>query len=150
MDEPTKAGLSADELLTMRAVAIAAGVSPTTIKNWVDRDVDALPMRDVRGKRFIRWGDFVTFVQGHPDLPAAASAGRQPHHGREAPSRPSTTDLATLRAIAQDARAAAAAASDAALQTAELHLKTVQSLRTAIAALDSALAMALASDTLND
>jgi hypothetical protein len=100
-------------------------------------------MRDVRGKRFIRWGDFVTFVQGHPDLPAAASGGRQPHHGREAPSRPSTTDLATLRAIAQDARAAAAAASDAALQTAELHLKTVQSLRTAIAALDSALAMAL-------
>jgi hypothetical protein len=47
-------------------------------------------------------------------------------------------------------RAAAAAASDAALETAELHLKTVQRLRTAIAALDSALMVALASNTVND
>lgn len=138
-----------DDLLTASKLATCAGVSATTIRNWIDRE-DGLPIRKVHDKPLIRWSDLVSFVGTHPELPAAAALSLRIRAPAGESAGAVAGELATLRAIAQDARAAAAAASDAALHTAEMHMQTVRSLRTAIAALDSALAMALADDTLND
>ena len=135
-----------------RQIAEVAGISPTTIANWARRENDPLPANREADRTVFAWGDLVSFARAHRELPAARKFINRLRERPEAGgvSNQFRADSETLRAIAQYARAAAAAASDAALETAELHLKTVRSLRTTIAALDSALTLALASDTLHD
>lgn len=140
---------SSDQFST-RELAVRSGISATTLTNWAHRQDDALPSRIDGGKRLYRWGDLVQFAHNHPGLSAARMfLNRIRPRSADTQDQPRPDD-ATVRTVAQYARAAAAAASDAALEAAELHLKTVRSLHTAIAALDSALMVALASDTLHD
>ncbi|TDK84585.1 hypothetical protein [Mycolicibacterium mucogenicum] len=145
-------------MLSARQLAFAAGISATTVKNWAGRPDHALPGHDVGARKMFRWGDLVSFVESHPELPTAAKLAaklRARVHSSAGAAAPA--DPETLKAIARDAKAAASAASDAALRAAQNardaadgHLQMVQDLRTAIAALDSALTLALAPDTLND
>jgi hypothetical protein len=104
-----------------------------------------------------RWGDLVSFVESHPELPSAAKLGAKLRTRAHSSGEAAPADPETLKAIARDAKAAASAASDAALRAAQNardaadgHLQMVQDLRTAIATLDSALTVALAPGTLND
>lgn len=142
-------------MLSARQLALAAGISATTVKNWAGLPDHALLGHDVGTRKMFRWGDLISFVESHPELPTAAKLAaklRRRVHSSAVPA-----DLETLKAIARDAKAAASAASDAALRAAQNardaadgHLQVVQDLRTAIAALDSALTVALAPGTLND
>ncbi|MCV7301218.1 hypothetical protein H7J93_16485 [Mycobacterium barrassiae] len=133
-----------------RQLADRSGISATTITKWAAREDDPLPAQTSGNRKLFRWGDLVAFSNRHPELSAARNFLNRIRTRPNNPANELPQDRETIRAIAQYARAAAAAASDAALETAELHLKTVRSLRTTIAALDSALTLALPSETLHD
>lgn len=145
-------------MLSARQLALAAQISATTVKNWSGLPDNPLPGHPIGTKKMFRWGDLVSFVESHPELPTAAKlAAKLRARVHSSTDAAAPADPETLKAIARDAKAAASAASDAALRAAQNardaadgHLQMVQDLRTAIAALDSALTVALAPGTLND
>lgn len=134
------------ELMSARRLADKSAVSASTIKNWTLHATDPLPTHRHGGRIVYRWGDLVSFVNGHPWLPAAAKTAarlRGPVRDRQGAS---AQDIERLEEIARSARKAAAAAVNTAVRAAESHLDSLRELRNTIVALDAALERAMSSD----
>ncbi|MGL6236436.1 MAG: hypothetical protein ACRC20_13945 [Segniliparus sp.] len=143
-------------------LAEQSGVSVATITNWsslADRPLRAHVGED--GKRLFRWGDLIEFLDAHPGLPAAAKAAKKIRTNPHGSAGVSGPDRETLKAIAREIKAAAIATADATLRAAEhqrdiahemaeTQLQMVRDLCTTVKALDNALTLALAPNTLND
>lgn len=147
-----------DEPLSLPALAREAQVSPSQLRNWTKWPVHPLAGTPAGRSTTHTWAQLRTFVEEHPELPAARKVRRR----MVAADRPegqkgSAHDPETVRAVLSDLRAAASsnlraaiAAARLAEQTAISHREQLEALASTVNAYDDLLTQLTAPGTLND